>query len=243
MVPVLVAAAWMPLHHRLPNVDVALLLVLVVTAWGLTGRRAAVVVAALAAAGGFAFFDTAPYERWVVSRQPDVETLAVLGVVGLVTGELAVRLRRARTASTGPVTDMGRIREVAGLVASGEELVAVIGAVASELSRMLRAGGCTYEAGEPKAGAVVIGPDGVPDWPADRDRPLPPALVAVPVNGSGRTLGHFLVDAPTAPLSPARLIVALTLADQVGAALIAQAPESAADQGRAPLHPTLRVLD
>jgi hypothetical protein len=71
-------------------------------------------------------------------------------------------------------------------------------------------------------------------------------VLEVPVTGMGQVLGRFLVvnPAPTA-LRRGRLLVALTLADQAGAALIAQAPESATrpDPDATPLRPVLRVVD
>lgn len=236
-VPVAVAAAWIPVRSRVSNVDVALLLVLVVATLGLGRRRAATVAGAAGAAGGFAFFDTAPYEHWSVARQPDLETLVVLAVAALVTGELALRARRnGRPAEA----DLRPVREVAALVASGEELVAVIGLVALDVARLLRAAGCTYEAGAEVAGAALARPDGSL---VDAGAPGPTRRVAVPVNGAGRTIGHFVATGVHGA-TPSRLQVAVTLADQVGAALIAQAPESALPLPEEPaLQPTLRVVE
>lgn len=254
---VLVSLAWVPVRQRWPNVDVALALVVVVAAWGLTGRRASVVAAAVSSAASFAFFDTRPYERWVISRQPDIATLAVLVVVSAVMGELAARAAHNRRPAGRAGRDMASVREIAALVSAGEELVAVIGHVASSLDRLLAGRGCSYEAGEPLPGALLVGPDG-------RAARLPGGLAAgarfgrrarrrvtveVPVHGLGRVLGRFIVtDADSDALRDGRSLVALTLADQVGAALIAQAPESAVDHEAAGAaadapRPVLRVVD
>ena len=259
ILPAALAVAWIPLRRHLPNVDVALALVLAVTACGATGRRSRVVVGAAGAAAGFAFFDTQPYERWVVSRQPDLETLLVLVVVSLVTGELAVRATRLRRHPDRGSLD--RVREIAGLVASGAELVEVLAAVGTELTRLLGGSASSYEAGESTPGAYVVGPDGVAGrittgrasagGSAGRQAAAgeAPSVLEVPVHGMGRVLGRFLVSDP-APVTGEqdRLLVALTLADQAGAALIAQAPESAAPPpdtlppDAPPLRPALRVV-
>jgi hypothetical protein len=265
LLPLLVSLAWVPIRTRLPTVDVALALVLAVAACGATGRRAVVGLAAIGAAAGFAYFDTQPYEHWVISRQPDIETLVALAVVSLITGELAVRARRLRTATGPSAEDMDRVREIAGLVASGADLIDVLAAVGADLTRLLRGSACTYEAGPAEAGALVVGRDGVAargagagrartrgpapspaDPPRRRSRGGAPTVLEVPVTGMGQVLGRFLVvnPAPTA-LRRGRLLVALTLADQAGAALIAQAPESATrpDPDATPLRPVLRVVD
>jgi hypothetical protein len=262
LLPLLVSLAWVPIRTRLPTVDVALALVLAVAASGATGRRALVGLAALGAAAGFAYFDTEPYEHWVISRQPDIETLVALAVVSLVTGELAVRAQRLRAATGPSAEDMDRVREIAGLVASGADLIDVLAAVGSDLTRLLRGSTCSYEAGEPEAGALVVGRDGVPARAAGAGRARTsggasgsprrgpaagaPIVLEVPVIGMGQTLGRFLVVAPApAALRRGRLLVASTLADQAGAALIAQAPETAArpDPDATPLRPVLRVVD
>lgn len=249
--------AWVPVRQRWPNVDVALALVVVVAAWGLTGRRALVGAAAVSAAASFAFFDTQPYERWVISRQPDVATLAVLVVVSAVMGELAARAARSRRPAERAGRDMASVREIAALVSAGAELVVVIGRVASSLDRLLAGEGCSYEAGEARPGALLVGPDGraarIPGEPAGGAAAVRGAgrraTVEVPVHGLGRVLGRFVVTgADPESLRDGRSLVALTLADQVGAALIAQAPESAVDHDAdeppagAP-RPALRVVD
>jgi K+-sensing histidine kinase KdpD len=263
VLPAGVAAAWTPLRQTLPNVDVALVLVLVVTAFGATRSRLAVVAAAASAALGFAFFDTAPFEHWTVSRQPDLETLAVLVVVGLITGELAVRWSFQRASVLAGGGDLGRVRDAAAMVASGEELVVVIGAVAEELIRLLGLKDCVYEAEERGVNMATVARDGTvtpvgqPAMGAVADRVHRARSgnwndVALPVWGFGQVLGCFVLS-PTVgvPLNPERLVVAVTLADQVGSALMVQAPPTGRQppgdqpegtEAAPPLAPTLRVV-
>ena len=154
-----VAVAWIPLRSGQPNVEVGLLLVAVVTAVGVTGRRAAVVAAALSAAVSFTYFDTEPYEHFAISRQPDVVTAISLVVVGLVTGELALRVARQR-GERSVTGDLSRIREAASLLATGEELVVMIGEVAQKLRRQLHLQDCWFEAETIPPGTLTVERDG-----------------------------------------------------------------------------------
>jgi hypothetical protein len=257
LLPPALSLAWVPLRTHLPDVDLALLLVLAVTACGATGRRGVLLVGAGAAAAGFAFWDTEPYDRLDITRQPDLETLVVLVVVSLVAGELARRVGGRRGGPQEESADLAQVREVAALIASGAELVPVIAAVAGEITRALGSTACAYEAGPPPPAAVVVGRDGRLTAAGDGPGAGEAALLAdravregleIPVAGMGRVLARFVVARPDpGRLVPGRLLTALTLADQVGAALIVQAPDSAVDHpsaaAPAPLRPRLHVVE
>jgi Domain of unknown function (DUF4118) len=225
-----VAVAWIPLRRHGAPVDVALALVVVITATGATGRRGAVAGAAVSAAAGFTFFDTAPYDRFSVARLPDVETAILLVVVGLVTGELAVRVARQRRSDLTRTGDLGRVRDAASLLAAGEELIVMIGSVADELIRLLGVRNCWFAAEPIEPGALCIGRDANlyragGDGPVLRSAYRHSDQLALPVWGQGQILGHFVVEVPAGVTLPRdQLLVAITLADQVGAALYAQAP-------------------
>jgi hypothetical protein len=225
-----VAVAWIPLRRQNATVDVALALVVVITAMGATGRRVAVAGTAIGAAAGFTFFDTAPYERFTVARLPDVETAVLLVVVGVVTGELAVRVARQRHSDQTVTGDLGRVREAASLLANGEELVVMIGSVADELTRLLGLRDCWFAADPVEPGALSIEREGFlrrceSPGPVVRSAYRQGDEVALPVWGQGQILGHFVLEVPVTVVWPReQLLVAVTLADQVGAALFAQAP-------------------
>jgi hypothetical protein len=237
VLPVAVAGAWIPIRGRFPNVDVALALVVAVMVVGAGRRRVAVVMGAVSSAMSFAYFDTQPYERLVMSRQPDVETTIALVAVGLAGGELAVRVARQRLATRKGIGDLSRVRDAATLLATGEELVVVIGAVAAELTFLLGLRDCWFEAEGVPAGAVWVGRDGDLQRP-QRGRGRPPQRypglrpypgrwdeVILPVWGHGDVIGRFMMKVtPGVPLVRERLLVAVTLADQVGAALMSQGP-------------------
>jgi hypothetical protein len=95
----------------------------------------------------------------------------------------------------------------------------------TELGRLLTLRSCTFSTGAPEVTARVL-PDGevrIGDvtWSTE-DLGLPHRGVDLPVRGNGAVLGHFvLVPVPGVPVTPEALLVAVAIADQVGAALAA----------------------
>jgi hypothetical protein len=227
-VPFGIAVAWVPIRSRLPNVDLALVLVVAVAGIGTLGRRAGVVLGAVSAALWFEFFDTAPFERLGIARNPDIETTLILAIVAVVVGELAVRVTRHRGYEQGELEKLSSMRSAAELVASGEELVAVIGAVAADLIRLLDLTGCTFESTEsdPRRPAFSRGGDLVRSSQLLALPPTSEALRAeLPVIVLGEPMGHFVLEFDAKhPPKQDRILVAMTLADNVGAAFLAQAP-------------------
>lgn len=252
MLPVALAGAWTPVRAAQSNVVVALAMVAAVAGVGMTGRRAAVVMSALCAAAAFTFFDTAPYERFTISRRSDVITAVSLFVVGLVIGELAIRLAQQRRAGRSVTGDLRRVGEAASLLAAGEELVVMIGAVAEQLEHQLHLADCWYLAEPIAPGTWCVGRDGSLDRAPGIAGPAADGRreVVLPVWALGQVVGHFVLKvAPgstPAGLTADRLRVAVTLADQVGGALAAQAPPPPLPPGPGvggdPPGPTLRVL-
>lgn len=81
LIPLGLCALWVPVRTRLPNTDLALVLVLAVLLVGAAGRRLAVFAAGVSAAFWFDFFDTRPFEHPSIQRTPDLETTLVLAAV------------------------------------------------------------------------------------------------------------------------------------------------------------------
>lgn len=245
-----VSAAWIPFRHHASSVDVALILLVVITAAGATGRRGVVAAAAVAAAAGFTFFDTAPFDTFTITRASDIVTAALLVVAGVATGELAVRVVRQRLQDdASSPDDMTRVRNAAASLAAGDELVDMIGAVAADLTRLLGLRSCSYSADPIDAGSVWVSRDGrlrrndeEIGWLAALSRRR---QVALPVWGQGQVLGHFDLDPGVEPPTGGQLLVAVTLSDQVGAALFAQAPPptpAGPESGPPPPRPGLRIV-
>jgi len=232
-----VAVAWIPVRAQQPNVLVALALVIVVALSGALGRRSAVMATALCAGLAFTYFDTEPYERFVISSQPDIETAVALVLVGLFIGELALRVAGQRRADRSASGDMDRVRAAASQLALGEELVVMIAAVAAQLTTVLGLVDCWFSTEAIPTGIAVV----------DRRGQLSAgstSQVALPVWGLGQVLGHFLLHPahPTLLGRHEQLLVAVTLADQVGAALAAQAPPPPPESGGDEPTPHLRVI-
>lgn|GEM_PF-979799 len=228
VVPFLIALAWVPVRLRLPNVDLALVLIAVVALAGGLGSRVTVGLSAVSAALWFEFFDTAPFDRLTIARNPDVETTLILAVVAALVGELAVRVSRHRRSARAEALRLASMRNAAELVASGEELVRVIESVVGELVRLLALEGCEFESSGHVVGRPVLGRAG--GFVGEEGSPVllgfaQPWEAELPVVVQGATLGHFRLEfrAGQQPNGDA-LLVALTLADNVGAAFLAQAP-------------------
>ena len=225
--PVAVALAWVPFRLRLPNIDVALLLVVVVMALGMSGRYVVPIIAATTAALAFEFFDTKPFEQLAIARSPDVWTTLILAGVGLLAGECVVRLARQRVSLEAGTADMLRVRTASDLVASGQEAVLIVEQVAQELARLLQLQDCRFEAVPSHAGAPEVQRDGVLSQQSAGGTQGSKVVgtgswAELPVWGQGQVLGHFVLHFdPDVHLSRDQLLVAVTLADQVGAALTA----------------------
>ena len=210
-------------------------LVFIISLWSVAvavlGRRFAAAVAALSSAVWFDFFHTRPYYSFTIRAHDDVVTAGLLLLVGLVVGELAVRSQRhAATASRG-TSDLTRVHAIAELVASGEPVEFIVMAVADELRDLLTLTDCRFDTRrrDPDEkplptvrpdGDVVIG--GV-RWGCDT-MGLPGRTVELAVTGGGRTWGRYLLEpTPGEPVAFVRRIVAVAMADLVGAAMAARA--------------------
>lgn len=223
--PLAVAAALIPARSTIDKTNVALVLVAVVVAVATIGRPLAAAVAALSAAAWFDFFHTPPHYSFTINAHQDVVTACVLLAVGLFVGELAVRSRRHHAAAVDGSTDIARIHAIAELAASGEEPDYVIMAVAGELAQILSLRDCRYEPYSPvdrpsarieRNGEVTLGQF---RWGVDT-MGLPTKQVELLVDGSGHHLGRFiLTPTPGEPIPFDKRLVAIALADQVGAAL------------------------
>jgi K+-sensing histidine kinase KdpD len=221
-VGVAVAWAFVPLRHHVSNVNAALLLVVAVTAVGLFGRRGPVLVAAVAAALSFDAFDTAPYGTLSIAGSQDLITTLVLVVVGAAGGELALRFSRSRRASSTGDDRLSRVQKAASLVAGGEEAALVVAGVGEEILRLLELEQCCFEAGDPPADLPVVARSGQLVEPVGT---LAGDQIALPVWALGQQIGFFRLTVPDgAVLSPQAVAVAVTLADQAGAALAVYEP-------------------
>ena len=230
--PVAVALLLTPWRHRLAAADDALILVVVIVAVATAGRRWAAALCALSAALSFDFFLTRPYQSLRITRSSDLVTEILLLVVGLLVGDMAARGRHHRTSARQGRDRIAALHAVTELAASGAAPEDVARDAGGELQRLLALRSCTFATGDSRL-AARLQPDGVVrvgdvTWDTD-DLGLPHRGVDLPVRAGGEVLGHFLlVPVPGVRLPRDLLLVAVAIADQVGASLSAARGQSVA---------------
>jgi hypothetical protein len=225
--PIGVAAALVGLRDVMLNANVALVLVLVVVLAAIAGGREAGAAAAVSAALSFDFFHTVPYLTLQIDSGDDIETTLLLLGVGLAVGHLAsMRARPAR--QPHPADEIRRIHRVAALGDHSRHTASeMIMAAQHELSALLELESCQFEAFPFTKTMPRLERTGVVSVMEYHDGgfALPPDGVELPVLGRGNVLGRFvLVPQPGTTVTLERRIVAVSIADHVGAAL--SAPEA-----------------
>ena len=223
VLPLLVASALVSVRSVLQNANVALILVVVVVFIAAVGGRPAGAVAAASSALSFIFFHTKPYLRITMDSADDVETTVLLLVVGLLVGHLAAGRRQARRFARNEIR---RIHRMGGFTAQGEETPVVILAAEAELVDLLNLTSCRFEAPPSALAFPRIERTGTIDLGTYRFRPegfeLPADGVELPVFGRGSLMGRFVLEpTPGVGISLERRVLAVAIADQVGAALAA----------------------
>jgi K+-sensing histidine kinase KdpD len=224
--PFVVSTMLVPLRARIENTDVALLLVVVVVAVAAFGNRLAGYLAALSAGVWFDFYFTEPYQRLTIGDRSDVETFVLLMAVGIAVTELAVWGRRQEAIAHREAGYLAGIQTAADAGATGGSSQDLIRQVSDRLVDTLHLRSARYQPGVAGLGSPArLRRDGQILWkgsvwdvdhnglPCDTD-------IELLVENGGRLHGRYLLKAvpeTSAPLSERR--VAVTLADQVGAAL------------------------
>lgn len=223
--PLAAAALMVPLRSHVQTSSLALVMVVVVVASLVPGRRGGAVVAGISAGIWFDFFVTRPYESLSIHRSGDVQTTVLLTVVAIAIGEIAARRRSARQESAVATQEMLAVYVVAEMLSAGTNAFAVIDAAAEQLQQLLLLDECHFErSAEPmhrplinRAGDLEYGNL---DWKLERDG-LPNRDVALPVAHRGQELGYFVLRGPAigVPISHDRRLAAVALGDLVGAAV------------------------
>jgi hypothetical protein len=242
--PLAAAAGWIPIRERVPNTDLALALVLLVMAFGALARRHLIAVAAVSASIWFEFFDARPFGTLAISHRPDVQTTLVLFVAALLTGEMACRFSLHRRSTRRRAEDLSSVQATAAMLASGEDVATVLETVAAQLAHLLELVDCRFDAVDVNADGLLVARDGTLVSRRDDAPAAVGCRAAIPVWGQGDVIGYYSIEwLPERPPPLESLLVAVTLADQAGAALMAQAPPPvppAAERDRP--GPRLRIL-
>jgi K+-sensing histidine kinase KdpD len=224
LLPIGVSAALIPFRRSFADTASALVLVAVVVAVAANGNRMAGFVAAISASLWFDFFLTRPYERFAITHRPDIETAVSLFIVGMAVTELAARNRFNRRVAAQESDYLGLLYYLSELVAAGSPAQRVIERASAELIELLHLRECHYESGPSEHRVARLEHDGTVNigiirWGVHQ-LGLPGSELELIVQGQGQPLGRFvLVPTPGRPVSMQRRIVALAIADQVGAAL------------------------
>lgn len=227
VLPIVVALSLVPSRGHIGAADDALVLVVVTVAIASWGNRLAAALAAIVAAASFDFLLTRPYGSFRISRQADITTEVLFIAVGLLVGELAARGRRHQLAAARGRLEITRIHDLGERIAEGEDPEFVLIAVANELRQLLNLQDCRFVREQPSGKGAWIANDGTVRlnplrWPA-ATAGLPTKQVELPVRGGGRVLGTFLLTpTPVTPISKEQCLVAVALADQLGATMVHQ---------------------
>ncbi|MET0275899.1 MAG: DUF4118 domain-containing protein [Acidimicrobiia bacterium] len=222
--PIAVAAVLVPLRDHVATANLALIMVLVVVLAAVVGGRGPAALAAVIAAVSFDFFLTQPYLSMQIESADDVETMAILLVIGVAVGQIAVRSRRHRIEARRGADEIARLHRIAELASSGASADVLITTLEMELADELHLRDCRYE---PVVIARVLprlerngAVTGMHEHHfVDRGMTLPPEC-ELPVVGRGRELGRFvLVADPSFGCTLEERIVAVAMSDQLGAVL------------------------
>jgi Domain of unknown function (DUF4118) len=234
LAPIVVGAALVAVRGHVASANVALILGIVVVAMGSVGGRAAGMVSALTAAASYDFFHTKPYLSFLIHDADDVEMTILLLVLGLISGQLAWHARMTARQRDGGRGGLDQIRRLADQVARGSESADVIAAARGELVEMFNLVDCRFEAApfHDRLDLPQLERNGVVAHRRYRMKPggdleveLPVEGIALPVLSRGQIVGRFVLDFPPgAGATLEQRIVAIALADQVGASLAVYPP-------------------
>ena len=231
VVPVVVAAILVPFRSSFPNTDAALVMILVVVAVAANGYRLAGVLAAVSVAVWFDFFLTRPYETFSITRRTDIETTVLLLVIGVAVTEIAVWGRRQHLTASRRAGYLEGISSAAQAVAAGGSASALIDQVTGQLTQLLSLRSCSFQRGVAGLGrparlrhdgSVTIGQRA---WNVDSEGFPASSDTELLVESGGMFQGRFLMTpAPEARPTLEQRLLAVALADQVGAALATSHP-------------------
>ncbi|MFJ2214088.1 DUF4118 domain-containing protein [Streptomyces sp. NPDC101062] len=229
LAPLATAGVLVPFRTGVASTNLALILVVVVVAVAALGNRVAGALAALSAAVWFDFFLARPFERFTVTSTRDLTTALLLLAVGLAVSQLAARARRLRVMTVVDAGLLARIHDTARLARTTGSSAAVVDQVGRHLVDILRLESCRFEYGSLLGHPARLEQDGtvvVDREPWDLEgRGWPAGEIELRAAAGGHYQGRFMLR-PTPGIVPTRQIrqVAVTLADDVGAALEGAAP-------------------
>ncbi|MEU9321400.1 DUF4118 domain-containing protein [Streptomyces sp. NPDC048295] len=222
--PPAVCAVLVPFRAGLSDTNTVLVLVVAVVAVAALGHRPAGVLTALSAVVWFDLLLSRPYGQFGVVKPAAVITAVLLLVVGIAVSGLAARGRELKMIALTDDDYLAQIHHTARLAGTSTGPHTVIDHVCRQLVGLLGLSGCRFEYGILMGRPPRLEEDGSIAWgdrcwDADRDG-LPREELELRVFHHGRFHGRFMLrPAPGAAPPLAARLVAVTLADQVGAEL------------------------
>jgi len=220
--PLLIAAGMATIGDKSQSVS-ALLMAAVVVVVASSGRRSATIVAVVSSTAWFAFFLTTPYHSFAVNEVDDLVTLAALLFVGAVVVGLRTKAERHRDDAEDGRNDIARLHAVAELVSEGCDPNHIVEVVQVELTDLLQLRHCSFDRQPATTTGARIGRTGqvqIGDlmW-GTHQHGFPDRVVELPVTAVGVSVGRFVLQpTPLAKVSFDKCLLAVALADQVGAA-------------------------
>ncbi|HEU4948268.1 MAG TPA: DUF4118 domain-containing protein [Kribbella sp.] len=225
--PFVVCVGLVPFRDSFDNANAALLLVLVIVAVASFGIRPAGVVAAVSSAVWFDFFLTVPYNRLTIDDRADIEATVLLVVIGAAVTEIALWGRRQQARASRQSGYLTGVLTTSRRCATGDSAAELIDHVGTQLIDVLGIDGCRFRTGTVgRVGAPQLNHDGSVTRGSqvlkiERDGLPTNAEIELTVQHAGVVRGRFLLTAAARITRPdlEQRLVAVALADQVGAAL------------------------
>jgi K+-sensing histidine kinase KdpD len=225
LLPLAASLVLVPFRDHFANAAAALVLAGVVVGVAAFGNRKGGWIASISSCVWFDFFLTRPYERFSISAAHDIETTLALLVVGFAVTEIAVRSHQHFAVAMAEGNYLALIHDVSELVAYGAPAAAVIEAARQELLELLDLQGCRFETRPHSAVRPQLLRSGEVEladarFDVQRDG-LPAGETELVVQSQDHEFGHFVLVAGGggSAISIEQRVVAIVLADQVGATL------------------------
>lgn len=242
LAPLVVGALLSLARDLIANNNAALVFVLVVVAVAATGYRAAGLLAAPASTASFDFFLTQPYLTFTINDRDDVEAAVLLALIGLAVTEIALWGRRQQARASTRAGYLEGVVAAAHLAASGTTSPSdVVELVGRQIGDVLDLDACAFDPGPSQRDRPRLEAGGGITWrgrAVDVDREGLPTLdvIELPVTSAGVDRGRYLLTSTSKVRRPdlERRQVAVTLADQAGAALSGTAPSERPAVGDGP---------
>jgi K+-sensing histidine kinase KdpD len=227
VVPLVIAAVLVPFRGSFAETAAALVMVVVIFGVAVTGSQVAGVLASVSAAAWFDFFLVRPYDRFTISHRSDLETTIAILVVGVLVNVLAGRSRHHWQAANSSTTYVAMIHGVAMLAADSASVSEMIELTNESLVTLLTLRACRFDRtlSDPPLAQIQSNGDvahvGM-RWPV-QEIGIPGPEAEIPAKWRGRVVGRFVVTpTPGASVSLEQRIVAVAIADLVGAYLVGE---------------------